>query len=1677
MNQIPTAGMHRLNNSSARFVVANPILLRLLILSSLNWTALRSPAIVREWTGNVNSSWTEGGNWTPLGSPQTGDALIFPASATRYDSVNDFVLPPQLASITLAGGGYHLSGTNVKLDLEFTDSHTSGGANRVSFFLYFTGAAKVSVTGAQSDSVLDLHGQIRVGGSEDATIFVAAPGEITLHDAIVGDGDTIKLGSGDIYFRSGNPNYYRYTHILEGTAHLLGSLCIPANPGRLVIGSNGVSQATVYVGPIAWAGSLTIEVNNSHLVFPHDTGTTWLELREGAVVDGAGSLTIYGGVVSYSDVLTPVINLPLNIYPAFTSFSIHGSNYSGVDIQTSIGGPGGIAKTGKAALVLQHSNSFSGNISVAAGILDATGASALGSGTNVTLYGTGFQAGSLTLRNAAVSGKTLQAHTPEQITPNLFGTALTSVGNSSWSGPVVLHTNLAVLGDTMTFNGPISGTGGMIFRNASATLGGTEANTFTGATLALGSLLQFNKSSGVQNFGGPLVVGGGSQPTSEVRWLQDYQRLYAEVTIHTNGLVNLNNHWDDFGPITFHGGMISTGTGELGIYDLVTVNAADSTATINGRLGLPPGYREFHVDDGSAWPDLRINASIVGPGHLRKTGTGLLWLAGVSTYTGMTVVDQGTLSVLNPFALGEAMSGTTVANGATLELNAINGNLPEPLALRGTGDGGNGALNVFGIAALRNSFPSIYAAIDLTTNTTIRVGPGSLLTVDGFISGVGPLTKTGPGTLIYSNANANTYSGATVIADGTLQLAKPDYILGVPGDLVAGPAPASSSVLVRWAQSGGINPNAIATANAGTLLDLNGFNQTLARVNLNDGADVQTGAGTLSFPAGGIVNVGSLSLLGSHASSSLSGKIGLPANSTLTFAVSAYAPTPPFDFGPELDVSASIPAPVENVLFERAGLTKAGVGRMRLSGNNSFNGWVDVAEGTLAVAGNTALGNAFRGTYVFNNAALELQNGLTVANENVVLNSTANPTLFSWAGNNAWNGLITLQRASTVQVGTGTSLYAGGAVVGTGHFTKAGAGALTFGGSNPNTFSGDTYVNLGTLDLQKPAGVAAIPNHVFVGNGGGSATLLQQSSFSIIGAVTVGGGGVWDLTGFTEGFSSATPPPITLNDGGSVFSGSSGIIYLPVGGNIIVNPGDGSTSSTIQGNLGLDPGPHIIQVANGSNLGALPGCDLVASIGQSTTTASLQKDGPGTLRLAGVNSFTGTSTVNEGVLRVDGSQPNSPIQVNASAKLQGVGTVGTVDFLNNGGLIVPGSSPGILHSSSFNNSAQGSGTLQVELNGPNPGANGYDQLNVSGTVNLSGVALELTASFEPNPNHQFTLINNDGSDAVAGTFTGLPQNASVFVGNQEFRISYTGGSGNDVVLTATPPRPRLVIERSSPSSVCLLWPTNDPAYQLQFITNLTSTNWTSVLPLPVVVGTNFVVTNLISKPPHISMVTNRAWYRLGENDGGAASGLPVTGPTADFVGTNHLVRHGNGNPHYTDAVSASAAEHVASSLAIQFNTSGQFFSNAVVTAATDNFGLELWVKPTGGGNSLLAYNGIPDLNGWGLYWQSGFFLGKIGSGIVAVGGAPFGQWSHVALVRDNGMSTLYVNGVPTGSDFTFPEPPTGSFAIGSAGSFYLGEMDEVRLFTFAPGQFTVDDLLIHRVSNISPSKFYRLFKP
>ena len=80
----------------------------------------------------------------------------------------------------------------------------------------------------------------------------------------------------------------------------------------------------------------------------------------------------------------------------------------------------------------------------------------------------------------------------------------------------------------------------------------------------------------------------------------------------------------------------------------------------------------------------------------------------------------------------------------------------------------------------------------------------------------------------------------------------------------------------------------------------------------------------------------------------------------------------------------------------------------------------------------------------------------------------------------------------------------------------------------------------------------------------------------------------------------------------------------------------------------------------------------------------------------------------------------------------------------------------------------------------------YDQTSVEQSVNLNGGSLDLTylEGGVIKKGDTFTIIDNKGTIPVQGTFKDLPEGAEITAGGVTFKISYVGGDGNDIVLTA-----------------------------------------------------------------------------------------------------------------------------------------------------------------------------------------------------------------------------------------------------------------------------------------------------
>lgn len=310
-----------------------------------------------------------------------------------------------------------------------------------------------------------------------------------------------------------------------------------------------------------------------------------------------------------------------------------------------------------------------------------------------------------------------------------------------------------------------------------------------------------------------------------------------------------------------------------------------------------------------------------------------------------------------------------------------------------------------------------------------------------------------------------------------------------------------------------------------------------------------------------------------------------------------------------------------------------------------------------------------------------------------------------------------------------------------------------------------------------------------------------------VGQVTVAANSWYTMTGTESG--------VTVNSGGG--------ISLPGGtyaGDITFTGGGTTQGSACGDSMSLQA--HTTTTLTGKI--TLGGGDIVYSVAANqtlTVTGTIEGAGSGlkassTSTGAFVNNATvDNSTTGSGaqvvakheVPAVTDSKPDENLTVNANeiltfdgvranvnvamgAVLKGVGVATKVLYVGVGGVIAPGHSPGCISSDTLSLY----GEYQFELGGAEP-CTGYDQLKVTnkttttgytvsfGTTPTATLATSRFNGYTPSQGQVFTIIDNQGSLPVDGTFKDLAEGATFTQNGIVFKVSYKGGDGNDVTLT------------------------------------------------------------------------------------------------------------------------------------------------------------------------------------------------------------------------------------------------------------------------------------------------------
>ncbi len=769
-----------------------------------------------------------------------------------------------------------------------------------------------------------------------------------------------------------------------------------------------------------------------------------------------------------------------------------------------------------------------------------------------------------------------------------------------------------------------------------------------------------------------------------------------------------------------------------------------------------------------------VNSEISGVGTVTHAGAGELVLEHSNSFTGVLVAQESVL-VEHPAALGTPAQATLVGTNGQLTLSTRlppAGDMAEPLQLSGAWQ--VHATNMTWSGNVTFEHPQV--AIQVLTNRTFTLTSATLGT-NGF-------TKFGPGTLRLATIQS-AHGGTTFVKEGTLQV---DTAMTNSALVVSNRATLTGTGTVRQATflagatfspaGEGFGDGASSSATMIVTQSLAFQGASVLRVNVNgpsansyDQVDVfgtvNLGAGTatLDVALGYSAAVGdSFTILDNDGADAVTGFFaGWPEGATnvvdghsLTIAYTAGTGndirltkvsgtrtwtglgTNDFWSTPQNWTGNFAPEPRDRLVFPATALRRNNVNdypagtpfhSLSVTSRYELNG----AEIGL-LAGMNAVSSGTPGTQI--DLPLTL-----LASQTFALSNSAFQAVLS-------EGVQLGAHTLTVEV-SGSHGVTVGHVSGAGSLVKTGPTGLSLPVSN--SYSGLTVVREGTLFFQQAEGLGTGAGGTVVSNG---ATLhFYSSPFGMI--------------------THTITEPLTL--AGELF------LVMEAGG-VVWNAPMLVQSNAVISLSGNDPSDVVVTFQQGLS-------------GAGPLTLRPSADRPRTVLLPGTNSISGSVFASEITLEVNGSMPNASLvlqsSVARSATLTGTGLVRALNVAPESILSPAGTNGGDGTISTLTVTQSlvmgATSTYRVNLNGLN--VQNYDQLDVLGTVNLSpGVAnLDVQLGFTPPEGHSFIILDNDGADAITGTFAGKPQGAIFTANGQRLQISYTGGTGNDIALTVLGP--------------------------------------------------------------------------------------------------------------------------------------------------------------------------------------------------------------------------------------------------------------------------------------------------
>ncbi|WP_253256654.1 autotransporter-associated beta strand repeat-containing protein [Stenotrophomonas sp. VV52] len=1139
----------------------------------------------------------------------------------------------------------------------------------------------------------------------------------------------------------------------------------------------GAAATAVLDVPLVGSGALQKLESGTLVLNGANTYAGGTQLNGGTLILGNGQ-AIGAGQLSAVDGTTLDASTALalgNTVDLAGALSIAGSN--DLILSGAVGGAGSLVKNGAATLTLGSPNSYAGGTQLNDGTVRVDASDALGSGALIVANGTLDSGNAVALGNAVTlnGGLTVAGSNDLTLSGPIDGggglvkngaATLALTGANSYGGGTTLNAGtLAVGSDTALGGGTLSVSGASTLADVGAVnltnaidLGAALAVS-TADDLLLSGILSGDAGlgklgSGTLTLSGANTLGGAFDVQAGRLQLADAAALgnVAQANVASDATLGLNGGALDV--------ISGSGAVDLGAGSTLQLGRNDSGGSFDGALG--------------------------GAGSLEKIGTGTLALGGNSAIGGATQVSGGTLQVDGTLA----SAGVTVGSGATL---SGAGSVAAPVTVGAGGRLGlrSGQTLTTGSLAV-DAGSNLDAALGVPSDTRVLAVNGDLALdgtlnvtdLGGFGDGVyrlidytGALTNNGlslgslpvavlPGQLLVqtavgqqvnlvvsaSGSTVQFWDGTEVDGDGVIQGGAGTWDDGTHWTDQAGADNAAwnQGFAVFGGEAGGVvdvvGTQAITglqftrddynlVAGADGQLQLNalptavrvdpGVTATLSLPLVGSGSLDKRDSGTLildginSYSGGTVLSGGTLVLgndqaIGSGVLSAADGTT-LDTGEAMTLA-NAVA------LNGALTVAGSNDLTLSGVVSGNGGLVKQGDTTLSLDGANTYSGGTALQAGTLLLGNAQALGtgtlSAADGTALDTTAAAQLANNIALdgtlnlvgSNDLTLAGNIAGSgglvkdgdTTLTLTGTNSYGGGTTVNAGTLV--GTSASLQGGianesavvfdqagdgtfnGSISGSGTLTKQGGGALRLAGAN--SYSGGTTVEAGTLigDTDSLQGDIT-DNATLVFDQGSDGTYAGVISGN--GSLVKQGGGTLALTG-ANSYSGGT----TINAGTLLGDTTSLQGDIVDNANLVFEQGDGDTFA-----------------------------------GSISGSGTLTKQGFGVLRLAGINSYSGGTTISAGTL------------VGDTTSLQG-------NIVDNASLVFDQGDDG-----TFSGAISGTGALTKEGEGALTlaGSNSYS----GGTTVDAGTLIGNTSSLQGDIANNAALVFDQAANGTyAGTLSG-----------------------------------------------------------------------------------------------------------------------------------------------------------------------------------------------------------------------------------------------------------------------------------------------------------------------------------